>query len=250
MKSIAVNFPSLKSKIIVEAAHVYTYESVSEHHVRGAQLGNMICQLFQNLGGQVEPWLFIDNYNAHFEAREEVLDVPKYLHQIAQNGFIPQKIIYETEMVTQAQVVLESLLKEGFAKKHHTGSIILTKGNVKLYEPSKDRYCCSLLDASLYLLKLSQAPYCVTILPQEYEKQQIATKIILKKLGIETDTIQAIYYGAQTNHTSVSTENVFVEKSELSSTLNSISTTLQLFDIIHKLGGNILPCPAPQEDSQ
>ncbi|MBI2572360.1 hypothetical protein HYV86_00710 [Candidatus Woesearchaeota archaeon] len=241
MKTFKLQFPSLEDKVIVEAAHIYTYEKPGLDHFKSAQIGARMCDYFRNLGAQVTPLLFVDDYNTRFEQKDEVLDVEKYVKQITKAGFEPQRIVYEKDLVPQAQEYLEQLIQEGYAKQHPNGSMILVKGNVKLYDPTIERYSCSLLDASLYAQKLSEAAACVTILPKEYEKQQDATKLILKKLGFDTGGIHMVYYHTATRHLSVESQHVFVESQEQQEVHHKIAVALQVFDLVAQLGGTVIP---------
>ena len=248
MNSLQLSIPTLEEKIIIEAAHIYTYEHTAPEHLISAQIGASISQYFHLLGAKVEHWLFIDNYNHHFENKPEILDLQDHVHKISEQGWKPHHLVFEKDLVTSAHQILETLLKEQYAKEHSSGAIILAKGNILLYDPHVRRYSCSLLDASLYIQKLSTSSTCITVLPQEYHTQQCATKLILKKLGVDTKDIHSVYFEAPSIHASVSSKSVFadlqvqfrVKTSELSPGIEpstQVSAALSFFNIFTKLGG-------------
>lgn len=200
---IQLHFPKrgAETRVIVEAAHIYTNRKIGLEHIVGAELGSRIALCLESLGASVDKWAFIDDYTPLFEEESSQLDLGIYFQTLAERGFAPDNTIYESELVKQAEDLCEHLQKKGYAGKNHKGEIILYKDGILLFDPEKNKYACSLLDASLYTQKLSQADYCVTVLDQGqgYMSQQKKTRIVLKKLGVDTSNVFNYFYTTPKN---------------------------------------------------
>ena len=209
-----IEFPSQGKEltVIVEAAHIYTNETPGEDHQLSAQVGSTMSNLLGLLGYPMQRWLFIDNYNPHFQEKPIVLDEGEYCKQLQAWGFFPDHVVYEQDLVPAAKDVLAHLVAQGHAYKHPlTGNFLLQKGNINLYEPKRDHVKCALLDACLYLEKVKQSGCSITILEEQYVPQQKATMTILKKLGIDTSLLVPVYYKMPTAevHPSVQPSQVY-----------------------------------------
>ncbi len=192
-----IEFPSQGKEltVIVEAAHIYTNENPGEDHHLSAQVGNTMSNLLGLLGYSVQKWLFIDNYNPHFQEKPIVLDEEAYQSQLKVWGFSPDHVAHEQDLVPAAKDVLGHLVAQGHAYKHPlTGNFLLQKGNINLYDPKKDHVKCALLDACFYLEKVKQSGCSLTILEEQYVSQQKATMAILRKLGVNTALLVPVYY--------------------------------------------------------
>lgn len=211
-------------KVIVEAAHIYTDEKFEDENgiKKGfevsAGLGALCNKILGQAGFDVENWLFIDNYNPVADGKEVVLDEDAYKAFLKQKGFEPKKTFYEADLTEKAEDALQYLLNNNLASfNHHQKCYVLHKkakreGRVKL-KNEEGKYMCALLDAGLYLKKLEEADYVVTVLSEEYLSQQEGTKQILKKLGADVKKITTIYFKAngKSKRDSIDTKNVFLD---------------------------------------
>ena len=240
--TLQLKFPTngKKSSIIVEAGHIYTNERPTLEHQVGATWGNLLSSYLALFGAEIEKWLFIDNYNPQFEENPQNFDVADYTSSLSQWGFTPAKVVYEADLIGHAEEVIGYLQKHGYAGKHHNGKTVLHKGKILLYDPEKEKYMCSLLDACLYLQKLEQADGCITVLDQQYASQQKGTLTILKKLGADTTNIFPFFYSTPNSlvHTSVDPSNVHANGN---SDLSFVQPAIDLLQIVSKLSGSVCP---------
>lgn len=195
----------IEEKLIVEAGHIYTDEEPAADHEYGVKIGATVTKFFTSLGYQVEKWLFIDNYTPLFTEtslllNEDRLNEDNYFKSLEELGFKPDVTVYEADLVTQAQDEMGSLLEKKLAAESGGGSVSLNKSSISLYDASKDKFSCSLLDACFYLQKLQSAAGVITILPWRnhsgklYKSQQKETLIILEKLGVNTSALLPVYF--------------------------------------------------------
>ncbi|GEM_PF-1780904 len=238
---LQLKFPTIgekKSTIIVEAGHIYTNEQPTLEHQAGATWGNMLSSYLAFFGAEIKKWLFIDNYNPQFENKPQNLDVAGYIESLSASGFAPDEVVYEADLVEHAKEVVASLQKQGYASQHQNGKTILHKGNILLYDPQKEKYMCSLLDACLYLRKLEQADGCITVLDKQYDAQQKGTLAILKKLGVKTTSIFPFFYSSpnSSSHSSVDLSNVYTNGK---SGLSFVQPAIDLLQIVAKLSGSV-----------
>jgi len=126
-------FPTVevKSKIIIEAGHIYTNEQPSLEHQDSAFWGSFLSKYFKKLGAETENWLFVDDYNPKFESKPILLDESEYERQLKKWGFHPDEVIHETELIGQAKDALELLVKNDYAEKCG-GKIVLRKDKILL----------------------------------------------------------------------------------------------------------------------
>jgi hypothetical protein len=189
-----------KEKIIVEAGHIYTSEKPGQNHLNDAILGGKIASHIEsNFGFEVEKWLLVDNYNPKKNNEIELLDLNGYLFQLRSAGFNVEKCVFEENYVPAAKDIIEILLKNSHAFEQN-GNIFFSKKKSLLYEPEKDKYKCGLLDAALYLHKLQDSAFCLTLLDKKYESEHGMAMEILKRLGHNVeDKIVALLYSASGN---------------------------------------------------
>lgn len=246
------------SKVIVEAGHIYTDEEPTLEQMVGAAIGKNIIDLLKIVGATPEGWLFVDDYNPQFKDLTgpkpgKKLDIIDYTAQLREVGFAPVKVIYESSLVTKAEKLL-GMLDGGNKTKCVNGITMLKKDNVLLYNQKSEKYMCALLDACLYIEKLEQAPFCITILDQQYAPQQKGTLTILKKLGVDTTCIFPFFYttpGNPTDHQSITPSNVFAygsihnNKIQPNDTINMLLGLLKITSQIGKetiiTGGAVTP---------
>ena len=229
-----------KSRIIVEAGHIYTNEHPTSEHQVGATWGNLLSSYLALFGAETAKWLFIDNYNPQFEEKPRDLDIADYVSLLSQWGFAPDKVVYEADLVEHAKEVVTYLQKQGYAGEYHNGKTVLHKEKILLYDPENEKYMCSLLDACLYLKKLEQADGCITILNQQYASQQKGTLTILKKLGADTTTVFPFFYSTPDSpvHASVDSSNVCANGI---GDLSFVQPAIDLLQIVSKLSGSVSP---------
>lgn len=241
-KILQLTFPKKqnKTKIVIEAGHIYTNEQPSLEHKIGATWGNLLSNYLELFGAEIKQWLFIDNYNPLFEDKPQDLSIENYVKELSQTGFIPDKIVYEADLINQAKEIINYLEKKNYAGKHKKDKTALYKGKVLLYDSEKDKYMCSLLDACLYLKKLEQADSCITILDKKYIHQQKGTLAILKKLDVEVNKIFPFFYSTKkTEHQgSISTHNIYANEQDK---ISFIQPAIDLLQTVSKLYGTVSP---------
>lgn len=160
----------------VETSHIYMDEEPNETHDLAAQIGSRIVVEVEKHGSIVARHLFIDNFNPSPERFR--LDVDKYISRLREKGFDPHVVTFEAALALPAQNILYALNGKTYRDE---GDVFLTEGNTKLI--SCGRPTCSLLDASLYMAKLSMFELIITILPREFKEQQKKVMRILNALG-------------------------------------------------------------------
>ena len=223
-----------QKSVIVEAGHIYTNQLPNSEQDISIDQGVKVLQLGKLLGFCMKPWLFIDNYNPQFQNNLSLLDEQAYISSITAKGFIPQKVIYESDLIPQAKEIVDYLLKKEEAlPESKTGKVILKKEKILLYNPAEDKYYCSLLDACLYQQKLNESEICITILDQSYASQQKGTKTIVSKLGIDSSKIIPFYYHTPCtlSHESSSVQNVFLKEN-----FNPSLKVKHLLELVKMLG--------------
>ncbi len=162
--------------VCVETSHIYMDEEPNETHDLAAQIGSRIVVEVEKHGSIVARHLFIDNFNPSPERFR--LDVDKYISRLREKGFDPHVVTFEAALALPAQNILYALNGKTYRDE---GDVFLTEGNTKLI--SCGRPTCSLLDASLYMAKLSMFELIITILPREFKEQQKKVMRILNALG-------------------------------------------------------------------
>lgn len=238
--------------VIIEAAHIYSYETTGLEHKIGAHLANTVSQLLWLKGLKAEDWLFVDDYNKQKpccdrtifqeeEKTEQILDVNTHIRIIKKFGFNPAKIVYEAALVASASELLKLLHAKDAVKENKTGWFTLKKGReVRLYHPDNDKYSCELLDACLYLDKLASAERCITILGQSschsYVNQQNQTFLILDKLGVDTKPISLVYFTIPTDSEDMSAISIDV----CSHDVPYVQPLLELLKISVSLGADLV----------
>ena len=241
---IQLTFPTveIKSKIIIEAGHIYTNEQPSLEHQISAFWGSFLSKYFKEWGVETENWLFVDDYNPKFESKPFLLDESGYKWQLKKWGFHPDEVIHEMELVGQAKDALELLVKNDYAGEYG-GKIVLRKDTILLYDSKTDKFMCSLLDACLYLQKLKEADGCITVLDQQYKAQQKGAITILKKLKANTSVIFPFFYSTSkaVQHPSVDPAQVFTTPRSIPEhgPLFFVQSSLDMLVLLSKLSGSL-----------
>jgi len=177
-------------KVIVEASHIYTDHTPGKEHEIGAKIASVMDGFLSWPDYVVENWLFIDDLLDH-NPEGKSFDLVGYLEFLEGFGFIPDKIVHESDLISDAEKHFSKLEYFHLITKGKDG-VYLKDGNKTLKEGEK--FSCSLLDACFYLKKLKCADFTITILPESYKDQQSSTKKILKSLGKNTSPILNVFY--------------------------------------------------------
>lgn len=176
--------------VCVEAAHIYMDETLGAHHLEAARMGNDIAEeLTERANLSVSKVLFIDDYNPNPDSW--VLDVDEYVSSISEVGFVPNLIVKESSLEIPAMVL--------FSKAEFENSLVRENNHIYLERKqvclTKDgRPVCNLLDAALYVAKMSMFDLVITILPRSFKSQQKNTRKILKTIGYKELPVFNIYY--------------------------------------------------------
>lgn len=173
--------------VCVEAAHIYMDEDPGATHDSAAQIGARIATEVEKHGSIVARQLFIDNFNPNPE--EFKLNIDEYISRLRKSGFDPKIVTFESTLALPARNILHAL--NGLTYRHEK-DVFLTEKRIKLI--SCDRPTCSLLDATLYVAKLSMFDLIITVLPHEFREQQKKVMRVLGALGYTRLPIVNVFY--------------------------------------------------------
>lgn len=175
--------------ICVEAAHIYMDEKPDESHKISAQIGAELMARLKEDGHMVTKQLFIDDYNPN--PANFVLDVDSYLELIGSYGFSPDILTFESSLEMPANNLLAKIITQNNLVRHQQ-KVYLEKKKACLV--NNNRPTCNLLDAALYIAKLSMFEMAITVLPKSLKGQQKKVQKILKILGYYKIPIFNIYH--------------------------------------------------------
>lgn len=226
------------TKVIIEAGHIYTDEMPGLEHTISANIGSQIGKFMSSLGYSVENWLFVDNYNPQFSDNPEILDLDSYKVMLQEAGFIPDKIVFEADLVPSAQENLDILVQNNYAQKNCASINLLKKVNKEkqvLFNMENGHYSCSLLDASFYVQKASQGNILITVLPEKFKSEQKQTMTIISKLqksgvNISSKQIASLYFSDQNGYQPGMVPEIFCDSQIL--VVNQSVSTLNLLNNI------------------
>lgn len=177
-------------RALVEAGHFYANQSLSGEHKLGIKIGQIAVNTLAEMGLQVTPCILIDDYNSPDLYSQENLAV------LEQEGFVPQVIYKEKDLIPKAQGVLRLLEAANKVKPKHGAKYF--KEGFKILVSDQGQYSCALLDAALYADKYQTFDgVCVTVLPENWinQTQQQTTKAILKGAGIVIPILNVYFNG-------------------------------------------------------
>lgn len=175
--------------ICVEAAHIYMDEKPNKSHRISAQIGADIANQLKKDGHIVIKQLFIDDYNP--DVKNFILDVGSYLELIGSCGFSPDILTLESSLEMPANNLLAKIITQNNLVRHEQ-KVYLEKKKACLV--NNNRPTCNLLDAALYIAKLSMFEMAITVLPKSLKGQQKKVRKILKILGYSNIPIFNIYH--------------------------------------------------------
>ncbi len=157
--------------VLVEAAHVYGYESFGPEHFHGAQIGAEVLQMTADLGLSCSSILFVDDYNRHKSLTPEayINNPDVFKAAITEQGFVPDALVFEKAFAAEAEVWAIQLTSAGLFKTNKKGIFLPLGGDGLLWIAKKEssgyHFTCEALDALCYLHKAKQADLLVTVLP-------------------------------------------------------------------------------------
>lgn len=174
------------TNITLEGGHIYANETPNESHYTQARLISLLHGHLVKSGRNVKNMLLVDDYNG----KPVSLDVDAYILKCHKQGWLIDEVYYESDMVSMADVVLETLEKIGKLVKEKNGFTMERAGGIHLLQSATGKYSCALLDAAFSLIKFKQprAQYIINVLPKKYKFQQARVKKILRTL-LETDDL-------------------------------------------------------------
>lgn len=175
------------ASICIEAAHIYLDETPNGQHTTSAKIGAEIFQKLDSNGKAilVTNQLFVDDF--HPKTQNVVLE--EYIGTLREVGFEPDILTFEKKMELPAKNLLATL--KGFVKCKN-GNYYLNHGNILVLKD--DVPTCCLLDAALYVAKISMFDLAITVLPEEYKKQQKKVFHILRALGYDNPPIINVFF--------------------------------------------------------
>jgi hypothetical protein len=185
-----------KSDYNIEFAHVYVNENFANEHYRAAQIAERRVREIKKQEQSCVLVLLIDDYNpSNF-----VLNTDNFLERLDKMGVKPDYVVYESEMVTYGDRVLEEL-NNGIRKQYLR------------YIKKHGKYPCSFLIAIWYLLRLgfldikpiikslASKPFIahkiINILPRKYKSVENKALDIINSTRFKDlvkDKIEYIFY--------------------------------------------------------
>ncbi len=219
-------------KIIIESGHIYTSEEPGIEHFMGLKFGKQLMDNLLQFGFPTASWLFVDDYNPKFEAKNEILDIEGFVSKINSQGTTIDKVIMESSLTDIAKDVIDGLASGGFTSKNGPLTTLNKKvsyGKAVLYDEETNHYACSVLDAAFYLVKAKESAISITVLPAQYKSQQKLTNILLTKLdkvGFKTnkeDTLQVYFSVPQESYMYPEIEPVVKDSFPVTSIINGLS---------------------------
>ena len=195
--------------VVVEAAHIYADKKPGLEQQKGAQIAAQLCE---GLNVPSIRMLLIDDFNVTTRS----LDTNEYLSWLSDQGYIPDEIVMESELVPAAMRLLQELKDTVPAKKlvvpkydpwqrSRALGLWTRVGKVPLLTTG-GRPSCALLDASFYLQKSQKGLVSLTVLPQEYSPQQAATMAILERVNKPVPVVN-LYFQPNNGHVSIESQN-------------------------------------------
>lgn len=178
------------ASICVEAAHIYLDETPNGQHSESARIGAEIAQKLSGNGVLVTNQLFVDD----FHPAKKTLDLKKYMDSLVKIGFTPDLLTFEKKMELPAKNLLAIL--NGIAQRKN-GNCYLASSSNNILIMKEDAPTCSLLDAALYVAKISMFDLAITVLPKMYKGQQKKVFHILRALGYENPPIINVYFNGK-----------------------------------------------------
>lgn len=196
--------------VLVEAGHIYTNQVPNNTHFMGAKYGVLIGKYLEAQGVPVKKMLFIDDYNPKFGPKTSTqLNIEKYIKSLKEIGYVPDEVIFESELVPKAKEIIAALHDNGHTKEKTNELVLRKNGDKKAKEVrlftnwgGVEKISCAVLDASLYSIKNGQADTTFTILDNSgfYVNQQKYTGFILNKMakvGLAIPNIYALFHSPE-----------------------------------------------------
>ncbi len=119
----------------IEFAHIYTDEKVNGNHFDSLKLALDFLSIVQDSASTM---VLIDNYNAHNRG----FKTESYLKALEKRGLRPDFYAYESDLVPLAEIFLHAIEKPKIQRMYRS------------YIERKNKYPCSLLTATWYLVRL------------------------------------------------------------------------------------------------
>lgn len=176
------------TSVCVEAAHIYMDEVPGDEHDFSASLGAQLAKELELADCLVTKMLFVDNINPN--PLEFTLDVNRYRDRLQQKGFAPDIVALEAALELSARNLLESLESSDIHRKDD--QVFLNHRNILLMD--HNRPSCCLLDAAMYVAKLSIFELVITVLQGKYRSQQKKVRKILRALGYTHLPVINVYF--------------------------------------------------------
>jgi len=176
--------------VTIEAAHIYLDEDLNDPGIASslryqARLAGRLCQRLQDVGISTTRVLFVDDYNVDPAVSRENFSPRQLLDLVTSEGYSPDVLLYEADMVPLAKKIIEALGSQGLTSTKDD-NLLLTRKSVNLYDPTTDRLSCAMLDAALSLVKLEHCGEgAVNVLPKMsqsgmgYRHQQLKMRTIV-----------------------------------------------------------------------
>jgi hypothetical protein len=168
----------------IEFSHIYTDEEFNANHIKSAQMMKELSGLSRASYSTI---LLIDDYNAD----QNGFDLNQVINQLAAVKAVPDFYAYESDLVRYGDALLASIQKPKILRMYAS------------YIKRKDKYPCSLLTATWYLIRLGYIDGTSIIKPALKTKDQLflpAEKLInilpTSFKDIERDAHRLIGYSA------------------------------------------------------
>lgn len=199
-------YQSAGGSVVLEAAHFYVQDGVTDEVLAGAQVAFDLIGLMSEIHGMSPTkMLFIDDvinkkeemgFGVHFGEVLHSSIVPGAIGILSSIGYMPDQVVMESDLIGTGNSHIQDLLRRGLAKPHN-GLAVLKDGWIRLQGKAGDQSIpsCEMLDATLYTQKLRSHGGAITVLPSGYQAQQGKTRSVLHALsGVQRPNVLVIYH--------------------------------------------------------
>ncbi len=173
------------ARVAIEAAHGYMHDDLEDDvflsSVRSqARQAGMLSALLDEEGIDTTHIVFVDDYNPDPSdgRHKQVLVVDDLIKEVTENGFEPELLMFESNMVSLAKEMMrimdedQSLVIRSDSGTGSLQDLVLSRRNIELYRGRDGMVSCAMLDAAFSLVKLTTiANGVVNILPRAPEGQ-------------------------------------------------------------------------------
>lgn len=186
----------------VEYFHVYTDDTISNIHTGSLDKLNTIKLALRECA---QPIVMIDNYNP----TEDTLSAEQVFEYLEEQGASPEYWAYEADLVESAKTLLDSMTDSRLEKSY------------RKYIEKNDKFPCSLLTATWYLMRLGAMDATGVIRSRQYADKSFSPSdalinILPEAYGRVEERACSIISGSKYAHLASKIHYVFYETEDFS----------------------------------